>query len=78
MNLIKVFYANMLKQGPKSVIFYKTFIKVIDFSLVAATLDEIFHLKVDLAKVSDKPLNNYANACFENFPRIEVPIDSKK
>lgn len=77
-NLVKLFYANMIKQGPKNVIFYKTFIKVIDFGLVVATLDEIFHLKVDLAKISNKRLNNYANVCFENFPGIEIPTDTKK
>ena len=51
-NLVKLFYENMRKQGPKDMIYYGTSVKDMDFILSTPTLDHVSNLKVNPAKVA--------------------------
>ena len=47
--------------------YYTTSVNGINFSLPAATLDEIFNHKVDPTNVFYEFMNDYANACLDNY-----------
>ena len=58
--------------------YYTTSVKQVDYSLSAATLDQIFNLRVGLTTVLCDPLNDYVNTYLENFSRIEIQSNSNK
>ena len=76
-DLAKLFYTNMRKQGPKDLIHYSTSIKGINFNLLIAMLNQIFNLKADLAMICDEPLNDYINARLDNHLWFEASTNNK-
>ena len=70
--LVKLFYANLKKEGPKGNEFYTNSLKGIQFTLTFATLYKIFNLKPNPAKVYYQPFSECVQVCLDSCSKIPI------